>query len=85
MVSNQSLKGGRISVDIIDGKKIDGQVIDWYHLNLFCVCHDCKKHDSYAKNGPHSCPAYPNINGIPREIWNTPHAYCRYFEPIKEE
>ena len=84
-MSNQSLKGGRISVDIIDGKKIDGQVIDWYHLNPLCVCYDCKKHDVYAKNGPYSCPAYPNINGIPREIWNTPHAYCRYFEPIKEE
>lgn len=72
-------------MDIIDGKKIDGQVTDWYHLNLFCVCLDCKKRDSYAKNGPHSCPAYPNRNGIPREIWNTPHAHCEYFEPIKKE
>ncbi len=72
-------------MDIIDGKRIDGQVIDWYHLNLFCVCHDCKKHDSYAENGVHSCQAYPNKNGIPREIWNMPHAECPYFEEMEKE
>ena len=72
-------------MNIINGKKINGEVIDWYHLNLFCICHDCRKHDDYVKNGPHSCEAYPNINGIPRDIWNKENAECPYFEPIERE
>ncbi len=67
-------------MDIIDGKKINGEVIDWYHLNLFCICRDCKKREGHSANGPYSCEAYPNINGIPRKIWNTPHAECPDFE-----
>ncbi len=66
-------------MNIVNGKKISGEIADWYHLNLYTICHRCKKRKGYEKNGPYSCSTYPNINGIPREIWNTKNAECPYF------
>lgn len=44
-------KGSATVMNIINGKKIRGEVIDWYHLNLFCVCRDCRKREGYRANG----------------------------------
>lgn len=56
-----------------------GEIIDKYHINLFCICRKCKKRENSKK--AYSCTEYPKRKGIPAEIWNTENAQCPYYEP----
>lgn len=60
-----------------------GEIIDKYHLNMFCICSKCKK----KKEGDYaySCKQYNKEKGIPAEIWNKENAECPYFESMQEE
>lgn len=60
-----------------------GEIIDKYHLNLYCICINCKNREINGK--AYSCPTYPKEKGIPSEIWNSEEAECPFFEPIRQE
>lgn len=59
-----------------------GEVIDRYHLNLYCTCLSCE--NLFKGNYARSCKQYNYRNGIPPEIWNTENAQCPYYE-LKEK
>lgn len=60
-----------------------GEVIDKYHLNMYCVCSKCmkKQEGDYA----YSCKEYNREKGIPAEIWNGKNMDCPYFQSKNEE
>lgn len=60
-----------------------GEIIDKYHLNVFCICSKCKK--KKEGNYAYSCKQYNKEKGIPAEIWNKENAECPYFEPVEQE
>lgn len=59
------------------GNDVNAQ-IDKYHLNLYCLCANCRKREVSGK--AYSCTAYPKEKGIPSEIWNGKNAKCPYFK-----
>lgn len=65
-------------------KKYKINVIDGYHLNLYCKCLNCDNwRVRHPELPPYACKAYPKYRGIPKEVWNKPDSECRYYIPVK--